>query len=96
MATWGHSLIDHDRLSKSDDLPELLDAMQDLGRLMELVLLGMEHDDPADGDAALLFSLLWPLQHAAHRAATLERAQRAAPPADPAPSGPLHVVREGA
>lgn len=94
MATWGHSLINYDHLDTSDDLPELLDAIQDLGRLMELVLIGIEHSDAVDDGGALLFSILWPLQGAAHRAAKLEREQRAAPEGEP-PSGPLHVVREG-
>ncbi len=55
MATWGHSLINYDHLDTSDDLPELLDAIQDLGRLMELLLIGIRHSDPADDSEALLF-----------------------------------------
>lgn len=95
MAKWGYSLIDEDHLARSTDLPGVLDAIQDLARLMELVMIGMEHDDPSPDDTALLHSLLWPLKSAAFRAAELERERRAASPSDPPPPGPLHVVREG-
>jgi hypothetical protein len=95
------TVIDSEYLAEADDLPELLAAMHQLARLIELTIRGRIHErdvggvQPQDGDEELILGLVWPLEAACGQAVKLERTTRPDRAPEPPGDGKLAILDGG-
>ena len=72
MASWGNTIINYEHVENAD-LPNQLEAIATLARLLELVECGMKHENEhglgsLDADDDLRHSIAWPLRLIAEKA----------------------------